>query len=91
MTINEFLDKVPWSEMNKDNIQGWIRHSRTGECPICAVWGGDSDLADSIGTRRGRLSETDAERVIAATDNEKFPDQAITLRDQMLRRLEAAR
>ena len=90
MTLDEFLDRVPWVEMatlppELDSDES-IRHKRTGACPICAVWGGDNDDAPSVAITHG-LDCKAMQDVIVAADGGGMPD----LRAEMERRIAAAR
>lgn len=85
MTLNEFLDLVPWGDMEAFPASGPIRCRGTRSCPICAVWGGWNSEADEIAKKHG-LSRQTTLRVIAAADG----ICETRLRARMLRRMRAA-
>lgn len=88
MTLDEFLDRVPWGEMAVRE-DGAIR-SVCGRCPIVAVWGGWNSTAYTVAEAHG-LTSDDALLVMIAADNSCECVEYVTLRAEMLRRIEAAR
>lgn len=89
MTLDAFLDRVPWADMVLDEQQQ-IRSAAPLKCPICAVFGGNNWHAYDEGIRNG-LSDNDARLVIVAADSQACAPDAQALRAEMLRRMAVAR
>lgn len=83
MTIDDFLDLVPWERMRETRI-GRIRRVGSHRCPICVVWGGNNALAYWRALAHG-MDASDAKSVIFAADGMSSP-----LRDEMVYRIRAA-
>ena len=95
MRIQQFLNKVPWPEM--EYAGGCIRHRVNGTCPIAVVAGKRSVLwngrADRLAAAMG-LSKPAARDLMAASDYLAWTwtptDRALNIRRLMIARVERA-
>lgn len=85
MTIDELLNLVPWGEM-EINRRGMIRHRESGECPICAVWGGLNIEAVDVAKEHG-MDEDDAYFLTGSADGPSHQGYDHALRAEMERRI----